>query len=150
MLEHSQNYLALFIAILLLCVAVQILASHSISMSQAHSRQEFLCKYLQACLMLSINLVINHHMSIHYLTMFKLFSHVYAWWLFTFERFNGMLEWVKINGKDGRGAELTLLTIYFPELSTFQNWTPFPCDCDCDRNCDCDCDCSCVVTVTVA
>ena len=96
-------------AILLLCAAVQILASGSISMSQACLGQEFLCKYSQACLMLGINLVINHHMSIHYLAMFKLFGPVYSWWLFAFERFNGMLERVKTNGKDGGRAELTLL-----------------------------------------
>lgn len=45
----------------------------------------------------------------HYLRMIKLFGPVYGWWLFDFERFNGMLERVKTNGKDGGRSEQTLL-----------------------------------------
>lgn len=60
-------------------------------------------------LALGVHLVINHHMSIHYVEMIKLFGPVYGWWLFAFERFNGMLERVKTNGRDGGRAELTLL-----------------------------------------
>lgn len=78
-------------------------------MAQARTGQEFLCQYLTACLDLGIHLVINHHMAIHYLAMIKLWGPVYSWWLFAFERFNGMLERVKTNGKDGGRAELTLM-----------------------------------------
>jgi len=38
-----------------------------------------------------------------------MFGPVYAWWLFAFERFNGMMEKVKHNGHDGGVMELTLL-----------------------------------------
>lgn len=34
---------------------------------------------------------------------------VYAWWLFAFERFNGMLNRVHHNGHDGGRMELTLM-----------------------------------------
>ncbi|KAF8223139.1 hypothetical protein L208DRAFT_1318635, partial [Tricholoma matsutake] len=35
---------------------------------------------------------INHHLFIHYYKFIKLFGPIYAWWLFGFEQFNGMLE----------------------------------------------------------
>jgi len=95
--------------ILLLCAAIRILASRSISMAQARVGQEFLCRYSNECLALGIHLVINHHMSVHYLQMIKLWGPVYSWWLFAFERFNGMLERVNTNGKDGGRSELTLM-----------------------------------------
>jgi hypothetical protein len=45
----------------------------------------------------------------HYLKFIKLFGPIYGWWLFAFERFNGMLEKVKHNGHDGGRMELTLM-----------------------------------------
>jgi hypothetical protein len=45
----------------------------------------------------------------HFASMIKLFGPVYAWWLFAFERFNGMLEKVNNNGLDGGRIELTLM-----------------------------------------
>jgi len=41
--------------------------------------------------------------------MIKLYGPVYGWWLFAFERFNGMLEKVNHNGHDGGRMELTLM-----------------------------------------
>ncbi|KAJ3858263.1 hypothetical protein EV359DRAFT_87992 [Lentinula novae-zelandiae] len=45
----------------------------------------------------------------HFVMMVKLFGPVYAWWLFAFEHFNGILEKVKTNGHDGGRCELTML-----------------------------------------
>lgn len=45
----------------------------------------------------------------HFARMIKLFGPVYAWWLFAFERFNGMLEKVKLHGHDGGRVELTMM-----------------------------------------
>jgi hypothetical protein len=59
--------------------------------------------------MLHIHTTINHHLARHYLKFIKLFSPVYGWWLFAFERFNGMLEKVKHNRHDGGHMELTLM-----------------------------------------
>lgn len=78
-------------------------------MAQAQLGQQSLDCYLMACLELGVHLVINHHMSVHYITMIKLWGPVYSWWLFAFERFNGMLERVNTNGKDSGRAELTLM-----------------------------------------
>lgn len=107
--EHSRNYLSLYNAILLLCAGIRILASRTITMAQAHVGQEFLRQYCLRCLDLGIHLVINHHLAMHYEDMIKLFGPIYGWWLFAFERFNGMLEKVNHNGHDGGRMELTLL-----------------------------------------
>jgi hypothetical protein len=60
-------------------------------------------------LALGIHLVINHHLAMHYEDMIKLFGPIYGWWLFAFERFNGLLEKVKHNGHDGGRMEITLM-----------------------------------------
>ncbi|KAG2061047.1 hypothetical protein BDR06DRAFT_993204 [Suillus hirtellus] len=107
--DFSRNRRSLYQAILFLCTGVQILASHTISMAQARTGQSFLSHYCLECLQLRIPLTINHQASMHTADMIKKFGPVYAWWLFAFERFNGMLERVHHNGHDGGRIELTLL-----------------------------------------
>jgi hypothetical protein len=106
---HSRNCLLIYNVVLLLCAGVRILASRSITMAQARIGQEFLRQYCLRCLGLGIHLVISHHLAMHYEDIIKLFGPVYSWWLFAFERFNGMLEKVNHNGHDGGRIELTLL-----------------------------------------
>ncbi|KII92119.1 hypothetical protein PLICRDRAFT_461608 [Plicaturopsis crispa FD-325 SS-3] len=106
---HSRNYRAIYSAILLLCTGVRILASRKISLAQARIGQDFLSQYCRTLQALGIHMTINHHLAMHYLKFIKLFGPVYAWWLFAFERFNGMLEKVKHNGHDGGRMELTLM-----------------------------------------
>ncbi|KAG1809542.1 hypothetical protein EV424DRAFT_1282325, partial [Suillus variegatus] len=50
-------------------------------------------------------LTINHHASTHIDEMIRKVGPVYAWWLFAFERFNGMLNRVHHNGHDGGRME---------------------------------------------
>jgi hypothetical protein len=107
--NHSRNCKQLYDAILLLCAGVRMLASRTISMAQARIGQDFLIQYCRRCIALGINLVINHHLAMHYYDMIKRFGPVYGWWLFAFERFNGMLEKVNLNGHDGGRMEVTLL-----------------------------------------
>lgn len=71
--------------------------------------QEFLAQFCRALLALGVPLAINHHLSLHFYDMIRLFGPIYAWWLFAFERFNGMMEKVKHNGHDGGQMEVTLL-----------------------------------------
>jgi hypothetical protein len=78
-------------------------------MAQAKTGQEFLLQYCRLLKRLNIHTTINHHLSMHYLKFIKLFGPIYGWWLFAFERFNGMLEKVKHNGHDGGRMELTLM-----------------------------------------
>ncbi|KAG2335647.1 hypothetical protein BDR05DRAFT_898020, partial [Suillus weaverae] len=107
--DFSRNLRLLYQAILHLCMGVRILASRSISMAQAHTGQSFLAHYCLECLQLRIPLTINHQASMHTADMIKKCGLVYGWWLFAFERFNGMLERVQHNGHDGGRIELTLL-----------------------------------------
>ncbi|KAF9489274.1 hypothetical protein BDN71DRAFT_1530062 [Pleurotus eryngii] len=110
---HSRQRRSLYSAILLLCAGVRLLAIQKITMAQARLGQDFLIEYCHMCLCLRIPLVINHHLSTHFFDMIKQFGPIYAWWLFAFERFNGMLERIHHNGHNGGRMELTLL----------RNWT---------------------------
>lgn len=106
---HSRRRKSLYDAILLLCSAVRLLATKTISMHQARAGQEYLSMYCKAMLRLGVDLTPNHHLAMHFEAMIKRLGPVYGWWLFAFERFNGMLEKVKTNGHDGGEAELTML-----------------------------------------
>jgi len=79
----------------------------TITMAQAQSGQNYLAQYCMRMLGLKAHLSINHHLAMHFAQMIRLFGPVYAWWLFAFERFNGMLEKVNLNGHDGGRLELT-------------------------------------------
>ena len=78
-------------------------------MAQARVGQDFLAQYCRALKSLGIHTTINHHLAMHYVKFIKLFGPVYGWWLFAFERFNGMLKRVNHNGHDGGRIELTLI-----------------------------------------
>jgi hypothetical protein len=106
---HSRNCQSIYSAVLLLCAGVRILATRKISLAQAQIGQDFLAQYCRLCLALGISLVINHHLSMHFFEMIVRFGPVYAWWLFAFERYNGMLEKINHNGHDGGRMELTLM-----------------------------------------
>ncbi|GBE82299.1 hypothetical protein SCP_0406830 [Sparassis crispa] len=106
---HSRNCKALYFAILLLCAGVCMLVSRKISMSQARIGQDFLTQYNRTLQQLGIDLTINNHLSTHFAKFIKLYGPVYGWWLFPFERFNGMFEKVNTNGHDGGRMELTLM-----------------------------------------
>ncbi|KAH9940309.1 hypothetical protein B0H21DRAFT_697685, partial [Amylocystis lapponica] len=106
---HSRICSDIYSAVLLLCAGVRILASRKISMSEARVGQNFLVQYCRRLKGFGTDLTINHHLSTHFAHFIKLFGPVYGWWLFAFERFNGLLEKVHINGHDGGRMELTLL-----------------------------------------
>jgi hypothetical protein len=78
-------------------------------MAQARVGQDFITQYCRALKSLGIHTTINHHLAMHYVKFIKLFGPVYGWWLFAFERFNGMLKRVNHNGHDGGRIELTLI-----------------------------------------
>jgi hypothetical protein len=108
-ISHSCNTSKLYQAALLLCCAIRILACKTITLNEARVGQEYLVLHSRLLLSLGVNLHINHHSSMHYFDQIKRFGPVYAWWLFTFERFNGILERIKHNCHDGGEMEVTLL-----------------------------------------
>lgn len=111
-MTHSRSQKKLYSAVLLLCAGVRLLATWTITLCQAQMGQEFLAQFCHALLTLGVPLVINHHLSLHFFDMICLFRPIYAWWLFAFECFNGMMEKVKHNSHDGGQMEVMLL----------QNW----------------------------
>ncbi|KAG1855659.1 hypothetical protein DFJ58DRAFT_841087 [Suillus subalutaceus] len=86
--EFSRNCQRIYDAVLLLCAAVHLFTTQSISMSQARIGQSFLSQY---CLQLP-------RAQLHIADMIKAYGPVYSCWLFAFEHFNGMLERVNNNG----------------------------------------------------
>ncbi|THV04206.1 hypothetical protein K435DRAFT_649850 [Dendrothele bispora CBS 962.96] len=107
--NHSRKRKSLYDVIILLCVAIRFLSTKKISMRQANAGMIYLSNYCRGLLLLGASLTINHHLAMHYTEMIKIYGPVYAWWLFAFERFNGMLEKVKVNGHDGGRIELTMM-----------------------------------------
>ena len=108
-IKHSHSPLKIYQAALYLCCAIRILACKTITRNQAQAGQDSLQLHSQLLIRLGAKLHINHHSSLHYLAQIKLFGPVYAWWLFAFERFNGLLEKIRHNGHDGGAMEVTLL-----------------------------------------
>jgi hypothetical protein len=80
------------------------------------------------CLELKIHLTINHHASMHIADMIKAFGPVYSWWLFVFERFNGMLEQGNHNGHNGGRMELTLMRHWVQTHLIYEYTLAFPPD----------------------
>jgi len=94
---------------LYLSIAERILASRTITISDVRRGQRYLRLFCEIALRLRVQLKPNHHLAMHYEIIFKRFGPCYAWWLFAFERFNGILEEVNLNGHAGGEMELTLL-----------------------------------------
>jgi hypothetical protein len=94
---------------LLLSTGVRLLTSRAESMNDAERGQLQLKLYCLQSIRMRIRLRPNHHLAMHYILFFRLFGPVYAWWLFAFERFNGLLEKVNLNGHANGVMELTLM-----------------------------------------
>ncbi|CUA70797.1 U3 small nucleolar RNA-associated protein 6 homolog [Rhizoctonia solani] len=60
--------------------------------------QSYMAYYCQGLLRLLVRLQPNHHYALHLLQYFDAYGPCYAWWLFPYERFNGILEDVELNG----------------------------------------------------
>jgi len=83
---------------LYLLVSEQIFASRSISIADVDRRQSYLQLYCQGLQSLGVHQTINSHLAMHYSVVFRQYGPAYATWLFGFERFNGVLEDVNLNG----------------------------------------------------
>ncbi|QRV82786.1 Transposase family tnp2 [Ceratobasidium sp. AG-Ba] len=95
--DHIRSRKKIFDLIVLLSAASRILASWSITLEDVNHGMRLLQRYCQGLLRLGVHLQPNHHFSMHYERCFRLYGPAYAWWLFAFERFNGILEKVPIN-----------------------------------------------------
>ena len=93
---------------LYLSVSKRILASRSISIEDVDRGQSYLQLYCQGLQMLGVHQTINSHLAMHYSVVFQQYGPAYATWLFGFERFNGVLEGVNLNGHAGSEMEYSL------------------------------------------
>lgn len=107
--KHSRKLRSIYDALLLLCASVHILSAKEISVSEARIGQELMAQYSIIALRLGFKLTVNNHLVMHIADMIRLFGPVQNWWLFPFERFNGVLERVNHNGHDGGALEVTLM-----------------------------------------
>lgn len=98
----------LFDVVLYLCSAVRLFSAWSISLIDVHRAQTFLQWYCQGLLRLKVHLTPNHHWSMHYEPIFKRFGPACAWWVYAFERYNGLLQKVNLNYHEGE-METTLM-----------------------------------------
>jgi hypothetical protein len=105
----ERSPLKIFEASLYLSLACRLLLSQTISKATADEGQKFLQQFCLRCLHLRIPMVPNHHMAMHYSRLIRLYGPVYGWWLFAFERFNGMLKSVNTNGHANGEMEITLM-----------------------------------------
>ncbi|KAI0631156.1 hypothetical protein C8Q77DRAFT_1062169 [Trametes polyzona] len=107
-------------------VAERVLASKSISMDEVKRGHAYLRRCCERMLELGIHLLPNHHLAMHYPEIFRLFGPVYAWWLYAHERFNGIQEKVRINGKAGGEMELTLTRNWVAKQRLYELLTSLP------------------------
>jgi hypothetical protein len=94
--------------VLYLSVSERILASKAISISDIDRGQAYLQLYCQGLESLGVHQTINSHLAMHYSLVFRQYGPAYATWLFGFERFNGVLEDVNLNGHGGGEMEYSL------------------------------------------
>ncbi|KAF8119204.1 hypothetical protein EV363DRAFT_1400949 [Boletus edulis] len=94
---------------LYLAVSERILAGKSISPTDVDRGQAYLQLYCQGLQSLGVHQTINSHLAMHYSLVFRRYGPAYATWLFGFERFNGVLEDVNLNGHNGGEMEYSLM-----------------------------------------
>lgn len=106
--KFRRNLPAIYNLVLYLSVAERILASKAMSVNDVDRGQRYLQLYCQGLHKIGAHQTINNHLAMHYSLVFRRFSPAYATWLFGFERFNGVLENVNLNGHGGGEMEYSL------------------------------------------
>lgn len=109
----------LYDIILYLCAAASLFGSRFISLVDVHRAQTFLQWYCQGLIRLKVHLHPNHHWGMHYEPIFKRFGPAYAWWVYAYERSNGLLQKVNLNNHDGV-METTLVRFWLKMHRLFE------------------------------
>ncbi|KAF8595016.1 hypothetical protein BDV93DRAFT_576770 [Ceratobasidium sp. AG-I] len=95
--DHKRSRQKIYDLVVLLSAASRLFTSWSVTLDDVSHAQRLLQQYCQGLLRLGVKLQPNHHWSMHYERYFRLYGPAYAWWLFAYERFNGLLENVNTN-----------------------------------------------------
>ncbi len=83
-----------------LIAAVDLATRRTMSASRANLFDQHMEAYLQGLrTFYNAKLVPNHHMSLHLKECLLLFGPTHGWWVFPFERYNGLLQKMNTNHK---------------------------------------------------
>ncbi|KAF8594834.1 hypothetical protein BDV93DRAFT_565008 [Ceratobasidium sp. AG-I] len=97
--EFQRCQATLYRLVVLLSAASRLLTTWAVQMPDIHRAQTYLQFFCQGLLQMNVRMKPNHHYCMHYEATFQRFGPAYAWWLFAYERYNGLLESVNTNGK---------------------------------------------------
>ena len=81
-----------------LTLSIRLFTSWVAYLPDINRAQAYMQRFCQGLLRLKVHLKPNHHYAMHYAEYFRSYGPCYAWWLFPYERFNGILEQVALNG----------------------------------------------------
>jgi hypothetical protein len=101
----------LYDLVLYLCVASSLLGTWVVSLDSVQRGQKFLRRFCEGLLCLGVHLHPNHHWAMHYEPIFRRFGPASAWWVYAYERFNGLLQKVNLNHHKGQ-MESTLMQFW--------------------------------------
>lgn len=89
---------------MLLAIAIEWATSHRTSETHAATYADYMHKYLQSIKVLrpDLDLLPNHHNALHIPDFLVLFGPMHGWWMFAFERVNGILQSTPTNSKLGK------------------------------------------------
>lgn len=92
--DHYQN-------VFRFCAAIRILASRSLTPNDAQRAQTFLSQATQSWAQMNCHLTPNFHTAMHIFKWVLTFGVVYAFCVFGYERFMGILSRFNTNGRSG-------------------------------------------------
>lgn len=105
----DRNYRKHFSAILNFVAAVRIVLTWTITLNQASRAERLFGIAFRMWAAMGCHLTPNFHAVLHIRLWIVLFGPVYAWWVYAFERMNGVLARFRTNGRGGGELEATLL-----------------------------------------
>ncbi|KAF8595852.1 hypothetical protein BDV93DRAFT_456040 [Ceratobasidium sp. AG-I] len=97
--------------IIQLCAGARLLGSWSVRLADVERAQGYLKWYCEGLIEMGVHLLPNHHWCMHYSQIFKRYGPAYAWWVYAYERYNGLLARVNLNNHIGQ-METTLMRFW--------------------------------------
>ncbi|KDN33733.1 hypothetical protein RSAG8_13176, partial [Rhizoctonia solani AG-8 WAC10335] len=94
----TRDILEIWECVVYLTASIRLFTSWIAYRPDIERAQSYMAYYCQRLRRLSVRLQPNHHFALHLLQYFDAYGPCYAWWLFPFERFNGILEDIELNG----------------------------------------------------
>lgn len=121
----NRNYLDHYNQVLRLCVAIRMLANRTITRQQAQDAQSLLERVCITYIRMGAHLTPNFHYAMHTLMWIEMFGPMYAWWVWSYERANGLLKRVNINCHRAGELEGTLMRSWW-KVITLQELVRLP------------------------